>query len=148
MRVLIQRVTRACVRVAGGPTREIGRGLAILVGLGPKDQPELVRRLAEKVAHMRIFPNEAGKFDRSLMDVEGSALVVSQFTLYGDCSRGRRPDFTQALEPARAEPLYLEFVNALSQLGLRVATGEFGARMEVEIVNDGPVTVWLDSEKL
>lgn len=146
MRVLIQRVSRASVRVAGGDPRAIGPGLMLLVGVGPGDDEALAERLAGKAARLRIFSNDAGKFDKSLLDTGGEALVVSQFTLYGDCRKGRRPDFTGAAPPELAEPLYLRFVSALRALGVAVKTGEFGAAMEVDILNDGPVTVWMDSE--
>ena len=144
MRALIQRVNRACARVSGSE-RAIGRGAVILLAVGAGDDEAAARRLAGKCASLRIFPNEQGKFDLSLLDVGGEALVVSQFTLYGDCRRGRRPDFTQAMAPERAEPLYRAFVEALRSAGIAVKTGEFGAKMEVELVNDGPVTLWLDT---
>lgn len=129
----------------GGECRAVGPGLLALVGVGPGDDPETVRRLADKTANLRIFCNEAGKFDRSLLDTGGEALVISQFTLYADCRRGRRPDFTAARAPAEAEPLYRAYAEALSRLGVRVKTGEFGASMQVSLVNDGPVTICLDS---
>ncbi|HVE13929.1 MAG TPA: D-aminoacyl-tRNA deacylase [Elusimicrobiota bacterium] len=144
MRLLLQRVLRAGVRVRGDE-RAIGRGIVALVGVGDGDEEGDARRLAEKAAHLRVFPDERGRFDKSLLDVGGSALVVSQFTLYGDCRKGRRPDFGAAMEPARAEPLYRAFVRELEALGVPCRTGEFGADMEVELVNDGPVTLWLDS---
>lgn len=145
MRVLLQRVARAAVRVEGLPERAIGRGVLALVGVGRGDDGEAARRLAEKTACLRLFPDDAGRFDRSLLDVRGEALVVSQFTLYGDCSRGRRPDFGMALGAEEARPLYRAFAAALEALGVPVRTGEFGADMQVELVNDGPVTLWLDS---
>jgi D-tyrosyl-tRNA(Tyr) deacylase len=145
MRVLIQRVSKASVRVDGGAPRAIGPGLAVLLGVGPDDDEALAARFAEKTANLRIFSNDAGKFDHSLIDVRGEALVVSQFTLYGDCRKGRRPDFTGAAPPETAEPLYRKFVEGLQRLGIGVKTGEFGAKMDVDIQNDGPVTVWLDS---
>jgi len=146
MRVLIQRVSKASVSVDGGEPRQIDRGMVILIGIGPSDDTGLASKYAEKVANLRIFPNDDGKFDKSLLDIQGSALVVSQFTLYGDCRKGRRPDFTGAAPPAIAEPLYAHFVEALQGLGVTVKTGEFGAKMAVEISNDGPVSVWIDSE--
>jgi D-tyrosyl-tRNA(Tyr) deacylase len=141
MRAVVQRVGRASVRIAGGDRREIGRGLVVLVGVGPKDTADDAAKLAEKISNLRVFPDEAGKFDRSLLDLRGEALVVSQFTLYGDCRRGRRPDFTSAAAPDKAEPLYRAFVAALESRGVPTRTGEFGAQMEVELVNEGPVTL-------
>ncbi|MFH1725836.1 MAG: D-aminoacyl-tRNA deacylase [Elusimicrobiota bacterium] len=146
MRILLQRVARASVRVGGGEPRAIGSGLVVLLGVGSGDDEALSRRMAEKTVNLRIFSNEAGKFDRSLLDVGGEALVVSQFTLYGDCRKGRRPDFTAAMAPDRAERVYRVFVEELERLGVSARTGEFGAKMEVEIVNDGPVTIWVDSD--
>ncbi|HBL17572.1 MAG: D-tyrosyl-tRNA(Tyr) deacylase [Elusimicrobia bacterium GWA2_69_24] len=150
MRVLVQRVSRAEVRVVGAasPASSIGKGLVVLVGVGRKDDEAAARKLAEKTANLRIFSNDEGKFDLSLLDVRGEALVVSQFTLYGNCARGRRPDFTAAMPPERAAVLYEGFVAALRGLGLPVKTGEFRAVMEVELVNDGPVTLWLDCEEV
>ena len=148
VRALIQRVSRAAVRFpedAAAKQRSIAQGLVILLGVGQGDSEDAARKLAEKCARLRIFSNEQGKFDRSLLDVRGEALVVSQFTLFGDCRKGRRPDFTSAMPPNEAEPLYKVFVEALRSLGVRVETGEFGARMEVELVNQGPVTLWLDT---
>lgn len=151
MRALLQRVKRASVRFPESPAlgeRAVGPGLAVLLGVGRGDDAATARRLAEKCAGLRVFSNAAGKFDLSLLDTGGEALVVSQFTLYGDCARGRRPDFMAALGPAEAEPLYLAFVETLRGLGVRAQTGEFGAKMEVELVNDGPVTLWLDTTSL
>lgn len=142
MRALIQRVARAAVTVPG-ERRAIGRGLVVLVGVGPKDAAADADRLAEKIANLRVFPDEDGKFDRSLLEVRGEALVVSQFTLFGDCRKGRRPDFTSAARPEKAEPLYERFAGSLSRLGVPTRTGWFAAAMEVEIVNDGPVTLAL-----
>ena len=146
MRALIQRVKRGGVKT-GGIHNAIGRGLVVLLGVGKDDAETDADLLAEKTANLRIFPNEAGKFDRSLLDIKGEALVVSQFTLYGDASKGRRPDFTAAAAPAEADRLYNNFVGALQARGLPVKTGVFAADMEVEIINDGPVTIWLDSKK-
>lgn len=145
MRILLQRVSRASVSVAGEPDRSVGRGLLALVGVGPEDDEATARRLAEKTATLRVFENEAGKFDRSLLDVGGGALVVSQFTLYGDARKGRRPDFTGAARPEKAEPLVRAYAEALAGQGVAVQTGTFGAHMDVALVNDGPVTIWLDS---
>jgi D-tyrosyl-tRNA(Tyr) deacylase len=145
MRLVLQRVSKAEVRIAGREPAAIGPGLLVLLGVGPEDDEDAARRMAEKTANLRIFSNEEGRFDRSLLDVRGAALVVSQFTLYGDCRKGRRPDFTGAAAPDKAEPLYRAYVAELERLGVPVKTGEFGAKMEVELVNDGPVTLWLDS---
>ncbi|MBI5242118.1 MAG: D-tyrosyl-tRNA(Tyr) deacylase [Elusimicrobia bacterium] len=146
MRLVIQRVLRASVSLPrGGPSRSIGRGLLVLVGVGRGDTEAVAAKLAEKTANLRIFSNEQGKFDLSLLDVKGSALVVSQFTLFGDCGRGRRPDFTAAMAPEMAEPLYRAYADAVARLGVTVERGEFGALMQVELVNDGPVTIWIES---
>lgn len=145
MRILLQRVSRARVCVLGEPERGVGKGLLALVGVGPEDDEAVARRLAEKTANLRVFENEEGRFDRSLLDVGGGALVVSQFTLYGDAAKGRRPDFTGAARPEKAEPLVRAYAEALAATGVEVKTGTFGAHMDVELVNDGPVTIWLDS---
>ncbi len=144
MRALLQRVVRASVRTAV-ETRSIERGLVIFLGVGSKDSELDAKKLADKSAQLRIFSNEQGKFDHSLLDVQGEALVVSQFTLYGDCRKGRRPDFAEAMAPREAERLYERFVDALRTLGVPVKTGAFGQHMEVELINDGPVTLWIDS---
>jgi D-tyrosyl-tRNA(Tyr) deacylase len=146
MRAVIQRVTRARVAVEGRTAGEISSGLLILLGVGKADNPEASSSLAEKIANLRIFPDEAGKMNRSILDTGGSALVVSQFTLYGDTRCGRRPSYVQAAAPEDANRLYEEFIRSLRSLGLRVETGVFRAHMEVELVNDGPVTILLDSE--
>ena len=147
MRIVLQRVSRASVRVAGGVRSEIGAGLLVLVGVADTDTEVDAERLAVKVARLRVFENEDGRFDRSLLDMAGSALVVSQFTLLGDSKRqkGTRPDFSAAARPEVAEPLYDRFCEALRELGVPVETGVFGARMQVELVNDGPVTVILET---
>ena len=147
MRAVIQRVTRASVTVNGRVAGEIGAGLLILLGVGKTDNPESASYLAEKTAHLRIFSDAAGKMNLSLLDAGGAALVVSQFTLYGDTRGGRRPSFIQAAAPEEASRLYQEFVGALRSLGVKVETGVFQADMQVELVNDGPVTILLDSEK-
>jgi D-tyrosyl-tRNA(Tyr) deacylase len=144
VRILLQRVRRAAVRVAGRSVAEIGLGMVILVGIGPGDGDEQARTLAEKVANLRIFEDEAGKFNRSLLDVGGQAMVVSQFTLYADTRKGRRPSFTDAALPEQAAPLVERFADLLRQQGVPTQTGEFGAHMLVEIENDGPVTIWLE----
>ncbi|MEK7744290.1 MAG: D-aminoacyl-tRNA deacylase [Elusimicrobiota bacterium] len=147
MRLVLQRVLKAAVRLPGGEVRAVGPGLAVLVGVGKGDDEALARRMAEKTAGLRVFSNPEGRFDLSLLEVRGAALVVSQFTLFGDCSKGRRPDFTSAMEPEKAKPVYEAYAAALAGLGVEVRTGEFGAAMEVELINDGPVTIWMDSSK-
>jgi D-tyrosyl-tRNA(Tyr) deacylase len=144
----VQRVSRARVVVEGNVTGEIGAGVVVLLGVGGKDTSQDVAYLADKIANLRIFEDDLGKMNRSLLESEGSALVLSQFTLYGDTRGGRRPSFTRAAQPEQARPLYEEFVAALGTLGIRVATGIFQAMMSVELANDGPVTILLDSEKL
>ncbi len=148
MRAVVQRVTRAEVRVNGRVVSRIGRGLLILVGIGTGDTSESGKALAEKIAHLRIFDDEQGKMNRSLLDRGGGVLCVSQFTLYGDCRKGRRPSYDRAASPGVARPLYEAFVESLRALGASVETGQFQAMMEVELVNDGPVTLLLDSERL
>ena len=145
MRIVLQRVSRASVRVAGGVRSEIGAGLLVLVGVADTDTEVDAERLAVKVARLRVFENEDGRFDRSLLDMAGSALVVSQFTLLGDTLKGNRPSFTAAAPSEQAEPHYERFCEALRTMGVPVETGVFGARMEVELANDGPVTIVLDS---
>ncbi|MCZ7587704.1 MAG: D-aminoacyl-tRNA deacylase [Gaiella sp.] len=145
MRALVQRVSRAAVRVGGETVGSCGPGLLVLVGARHEDTSETATRLAAKIARLRIFPDEAGRFDRSLLDTGGEALVVSQFTLLANTSKGHRPSFTDAAPPEEAELLVDAFCTALRELGVRVETGVFGARMAVELVNDGPVTIVLDS---
>jgi D-tyrosyl-tRNA(Tyr) deacylase len=147
LRAVIQRVTRARVTVDSRVTGEIQSGVLILLGVGREDIPESASYLAEKIANLRIFPDDAGKMNRSLVESGGSALVVSQFTLYGDTRGGRRPSYIQAAPPEVANRLYEEFVGCLRTFGVSVETGVFQAHMEVELVNDGPVTILLDSEK-
>jgi D-tyrosyl-tRNA(Tyr) deacylase len=145
MRALLQRTTRAEVRVGDRVAGAIGRGLVVLLGVSPADDGSGVGRLAERTARLRIFPDEAGRFDRSVLDVGGGVLVVPQFTLYGDTSRGNRPSMTGAARPEQAEPLYEAFCAALARLGVDpVERGVFGAAMQVELVNDGPVTFLLE----
>jgi len=145
VRALLQRVSRAEVRVAGQPIGRIGPGLLVLLGVGPADGPALAADLARRIVELRIFPDDAGRTNRALLEVGGEALVVSQFTLFADTRHGRRPGFTGAAPPAQAEALYEAFCEALAAQGVRVARGRFGAEMEVELVNAGPFTIWLDT---
>ena len=147
MRAVVQRVSRARVTVDGRVTGEIGAGLMISLGIGRNDASVVAISMAEKIAHLRIFEDDQGKMNRSLLDVKGSALVVSQFTLYGDARGQRRPSFIAAAPPDQAKNLYEEFSEALRKLGVTVATGVFKAMMSVESVNEGPVTILLDSDK-
>ena len=144
MRAVLQRVRRAKVTVDGAVVGEIAAGWLVLLGVGPTDTAAHADWLADKVANLRAFADTDGKMNLSVQDVGGSVLVVSQFTLFGDCQKGRRPSFTGAAPPAVAEPLYEAFVTALKMLGVPVATGRFAADMQVELVNDGPVTFVLD----
>jgi D-tyrosyl-tRNA(Tyr) deacylase len=141
MRAVVQRVSRARVVVGDETVGSIGTGLCVLLGIAVTDEGQDAERLAGKIARLRIFENEAGKFDLSLLDTGSEALVVSQFTLIADTAKGNRPSFSGAAPPERAEPLYERFCQALRELGITLATGSFGARMAVELVNDGPVTV-------
>ena len=145
MRALLQRARRGDVRVGGETVGAIGQGLVILVGVGPDDTEPVADDLARKIAKLRVFMDDEGRTNRSLLDTGGAALVVSQFTLYADTRRGRRPGFTTAGPPELAERLVGRFVASLRALGVDVATGRFGAEMEVELVNDGPFTIWLDT---
>jgi D-aminoacyl-tRNA deacylase len=147
MRAVIQRVSRARVTVEGRATGEIGAGLMVLLGVGREDTPAVASSMAEKIANLRIFEDAQGKMNRSLLDVNGAALVVSQFTLYGDARGQRRPSFISAAPPELASKLYEDFNAALRALGVSVATGIFQAMMSVELVNEGPVTILLDSDK-
>ena len=149
MRVLLQRVTSGSVAVDGRTVGAVDHGLVLLVGVGSDDTEAHADKLADKIANLRIFNDDDGKFNRSLLDVGGGALVVSQFTLYADARRGRRPGFTDAALPDVAAPLCDHFARRLSDLGVsHVASGVFGAHMEVRVHNDGPVTIWLDSDDL
>jgi D-aminoacyl-tRNA deacylase len=147
MRAVVQRVSRAQVTVEARVTGEIGSGLVVLLGVGREDTSAVALSMAEKVANLRIFEDDQGKMNRSLLDVKGAALVVSQFTLYGDARGQRRPSFISAAPPEKAKALYEEFTLAIEGLGVRVATGVFQTRMSVELVNEGPVTILLDSDK-
>lgn len=147
MRAVVQRVREASVRVEGQITGEIGRGILLLVGVEDKDTEADAKYIAEKTAGLRIFPDDAGKANLSVEDIGGGVLVVSQFTLHGDCRKGRRPSFTQAARPEKAIPLYELVASELRSRGLQVGTGVFGAMMEVRLLNDGPFTLLLDSER-
>ncbi len=148
MRALIQRVSRASVTVDERVVGQIGRGLLVLLGVGQNDGDVQVKTLVDKIVYLRIFGDDEGKMNRSLLDIGGEVLVVSQFTLYADMRRGRRPSFTNAAPPSLAEPLVERFKAAVAAYGLTVADGIFGAYMEVELLNSGPVTIWMDSEEL
>ena len=145
MRLVVQRVLRASVRIDAETIAAIGPGLLILAGVRDGDDQSTAERLAAKTAELRIFADDEGRFNRALLEVGGEALVVSQFTLYGDVRRGRRPSFNDAARPETAEPLVEAYARALEALGLRTARGRFGAMMQVELVNDGPVTIIIDS---
>lgn len=144
MRAVVQRVNSASVTLPGGERREIAKGFLIYLGVGKGDTSAQAQRLSEKILNLRIFPNTDSKFDKSVLDLKGELLVISQFTLFGDPWAGRRPDFTSAAPPAEAKQLYKEFVGMVRKSGLTVKTGEFAAHMLVESVNDGPVTIWVD----
>lgn len=146
MRVVLQRVARASVDVEGERIAEIGPGLLLLVGIGQADEEIDLERLARKIVSLRVFPDEAGLMNRSLLDVRGEVLAVSQFTLYGDTRKGRRPSYVAAARPDVAEPLFDRFVDALRAEGVSTQTGRFGAKMAVELTNDGPVTLVLEVE--
>jgi len=148
MRAVVQRVSRAEVRVESRVVGAIGRGLLVLVGIARDDTPETGKVLAEKIANLRIFDDEQGRMNRSLLEAGGNVLCVSQFTLYGDCRKGRRPSYDRAASPEAARALYESFVECLRALGVKVETGEFRAMMDVELVNDGPVTLLLDTERM
>jgi len=144
MRVVLQRVRQGRVSVDEQVVAQIERGVVILLGIGPQDGPEQASYLAEKIAHLRIFEDQQGKLNLSLLDIQGQALVVSQFTLYADTRKGRRPSFTDAALPGAALPLVDRFAEYLRQLGVPTQTGVFGAHMLVDIANEGPVTIWLE----
>jgi D-aminoacyl-tRNA deacylase len=145
VRALLQRTTGAAVRVEGEVVGAIGPGLVVFLGVGPDDTEAVADELARKIVELRIFRDDEGRTNRSLLDVAGEALVVSQFTLYADTRRGRRPGFTAAAPPDLADRLYQVLAASIRSLGVTVATGRFGAEMSVELVNDGPFTIWLDS---
>ena len=148
MRAVLQRVTAGKVAIDGRIHGEIGRGFVVLLGIHRDDTEAIADFFAEKIVNLRVFEDEAGKMNRSLLDTGGSILLVSQFTLYADCSHGRRPSFIEAARPEKAIPLYERMIAKLRGFGIRVETGEFGADMQVEIANDGPVTILLDSNEI
>lgn len=145
MRALLQRVSHASVSVNDTIVGQIDQGLLILLGIGQDDSIVQAKALADKIVNLRIFEDEAGKMNRSLLDIHGEILAVSQFTLYADCQRGRRPSFTNAAPPSKAEPLFEQFKSLLTAYGLTVASGIFGADMQVDLRNNGPVTIMLDT---
>jgi D-aminoacyl-tRNA deacylase len=145
MRAVLQRVSRASVSIDGEVVGAVERGLLVLLGVTHTDTPDQARWMADKVANLRIFSDAEGKMNLGVADVGGGVLVVSQFTLYGNCEKGRRPSFIGAARPEQAIPLYEQFINELKALGIPVASGRFGAMMQVELVNDGPVTIILDT---
>ena len=148
MRVVIQRVRQAAVSIGGRIRGEIGHGLLILLGVQEGDTEEQVKYLADKCLGLRIFTDENDKMNLSVGDVGGSLLIISQFTLYGDCRKGKRPSFVKAARPEQAIPLYESFIRHCKDSGLAAQTGEFGADMQVELLNDGPVTIWMDTEEM
>lgn len=148
MRALLQRVSQASVVVEGGTVGEIGPGFLILLGIGTSDSEAQIKPLSEKIVNLRVFEDQQGKMNLSLLNTGGAVLVVSQFTLYADIRKGRRPSFTTAAPPAIAEPLVERFKEAIAAQGIRVAGGVFGADMKVSLINDGPVTIWIDSDEL
>lgn len=148
MRAVVQRTSKASVTVEGQAIATIGCGLTVLLGVGPDDTEQDARYLAEKIVNLRIFSDNAGKMNLSLLDIKGELLVVSQFTLYGDCRKGRRPSFDSAAHPQKARELYEVFVSLCSELGAKVSCGQFQAEMVVELANHGPVTLLLDSKRI
>ena len=148
MRAVIQRVKSASVTVEGTVVSEIRVGLLVFLGVAQEDTPADVEYMASKIANLRIFEDDEGRMNLSILDIGGEALVVSQFTLYGDCRKGRRPSFIHAARPEKADPLYQAFMDEISRLGVPVKAGIFQAMMDVELINDGPVTMMLDSNKL
>lgn len=148
MRAVVQRVNNASVEVDGKTVGEIGKGLLVFLGVGDGDTDADLNYIADKTAGLRIFSDEDDKMNLSVTDIDGEILVVSQFTLYGDCRKGRRPNFTSSMEPVTAEKMYEDFIKTIESKGIKTAHGEFGADMQVSISNDGPVTILLDSSKI
>lgn len=147
MRAIIQRVSQANVKIKGKLVGEIGEGLLVLLGVGKEDTEEDIEYLIKKILNLRIFGDEKGKMNVSLLDIEGELLIVSQFTLYGDVRKGRRPSFTDSASPDKAKKMYEQFIKKCIEQNIDVETGEFGAEMDVSLINDGPVTILLDSKK-
>jgi len=148
MKAILQRVTSSCVSINQSVTAEIGHGINILLGVGQEDDESIIPKFAEKIVNLRIFADDEGKMNRSLLDVRGEVLLISQFTLYGDCKKGRRPSFIKAAEPSKGKALYQKLIDAIAAYGIIVKTGEFGGYMDVAIRNDGPTTIILDSDEL
>ncbi|MEN6309005.1 MAG: D-aminoacyl-tRNA deacylase [Anaerohalosphaeraceae bacterium] len=148
MRAVVQRVKQASVSVDGNITGRIEQGLLVFLGVGPDDGPMDAAYITDKIANLRVFADDGGKMNRSVLDIAGGILLISQFTLFGDCRKGRRPDFSQAAPPALAKALYEQTIETLRGLGITVQTGIFAADMQIDSVNDGPVTMLLDSKKL
>ncbi len=146
MKALIQRSKGASVKIDGKVVGQIDSGLVILLGITQEDSEKDIDYLVQKIINLRVFASDKSGFDTSLLDEKGEALVISQFTLYGSCNKGRRPDFNNAARPEQAEPLYEKFVEKMRETGIKVATGEFGANMQVELINDGPVTLMIESK--
>jgi D-aminoacyl-tRNA deacylase len=144
MRAVVQRVKKASVRIENQLVGEIGPGLLVLLAVQVADEEKMIPKMAEKIINLRIFNDRAGKMNRSLLEVGGEIIIVSQFTLYGDCRKGNRPSFIQSARPDKAIPIYNQFINYLKSQGIKVATGEFGAEMDVELINNGPVTIIID----
>lgn len=147
MRAVIQRVLNAAVAIDGRTAGEIGHGMLVLLGVGKDDTEADIEKLASKLVKLRIFEDENGKINKSITDVHGAMLIVSQFTLYWNCKKGNRPSFENAMPPKEAEEMYIRFVERMKETGIPCATGEFGADMKVSLTNDGPVTVWLDTKE-
>ncbi|SHH16312.1 D-aminoacyl-tRNA deacylase [Thermosipho atlanticus] len=148
MRAVIQRVLNASVNVNGKTIAKINKGILVLLGVGKHDTDEDAKYLSDKIVNLRIFDDEQGKMNLSLIDIKGELLIVSQFTLFGDCRRGRRPSYSESAPPTQAKKLYEKFIEYSKKYGLKVETGTFGAYMEVSLINDGPVTLLLDSKKV
>ncbi|OJI06346.1 D-tyrosyl-tRNA(Tyr) deacylase [bacterium CG10_46_32] len=148
MKAILQRVTASSVSIDGNVIGEIGRGLNVLLGIGQDDDESMVPKFTEKIVNLRIFQDEEGKMNRSLLDIKGEVLLISQFTLYGDCKKGRRPSFIKAADPEKGRVLYQKVIDAIQSYGIIITTGEFGGYMDVAIQNDGPTTIILDSNEI